>query len=374
MRRMYGEVRQLSLLRMEFDDDDLDDEIEDERHGPPKAPPIPEDHRRNSILTEVLDESLPRVLSETPPEDQILLRDHHSHSHGHGIIRGRERASTPRTLSSTPSFPSSSTPGLQLSSGGTTTSATVTTTPVMTSPSSSSEEMFLLFNGNGTDVMMGVTVDSLSAGGMADSNMTTTPTAGGDNTESSTSSTPGITITTTNSPVARNGLTEQDFIVTEEATQATAGTGVTETENDESEATVVTTTEEMPSSSSLLLAEQTVATVTGAAAVTTEFQDGGAEEVLGGTGGGVGDSGMQQQLNDGLLMDPTGSIGSDESHDFLNLDKNHILYFDDVGKNRRPSAGANGNGNVAGEYVPSPSQSQPSPAQSQQGQGKLKAV
>lgn len=307
MRRMYGEVRQLSLLRMEFEDD-MDDEEEEERHGPPRAPPLPEDHRRNSILTEILEESLPRILSDTPPEDQILLKER-------TIAR-----STPRSLST-----SSTVSIMDTSSTGTTSSAT--TTPIMLS--TSSEEQL-----NTTDVFLGVTVDSITA---TDVNATTT-TSG----ETDTAATPGIT-TSTN--MARNGLTEE--VVTEDITQSTAtGSGITETEKEDTAAdgeTTITTTEEMLSLN-----------------MNMNEQIGGVE---------VGSEQLNQlgiasdqvaQMNDGLLENlggATGSIGSDETHDFLNLDKNHIVYFDDVGKNRRPTNG----GADSGESQP-------------QQQGKLKAV
>lgn len=311
MRRMYGEVRQLSLLRMEFEDD-MDDEEEEERQGPPRSPPLPEDHRRNSILTEVLDESLPRVLSEASPEDQLLLKDHKN------LVR-----STPRTLSSTaftPPPPSAAmTPESTVS---TSTQAVVVTTPIAFA---SSEEQV-----NTTDVTIGITLDNnVTRGAETFTNnptIFTTPTTG----TADMDTTSPLTISSTN--VARNGLSEE--MITEESTQPTADVTETEKESTDTDGeTIVTTTEQMTSFS--------------------EQEVGGAEEAMD----------QVQQLNDGL-QDNIGaatSLGSDESHDFLNLDQNHILYFDDVGKPRRPVASPNGD-----TYAPS--------LQQQQQTGKIKAV
>lgn len=309
---MYGEVRQLSLLRMEFEDD-MDDELEEERRGPPRGPPFPEDHRRNSILTEVLDESLPRILSDTPAGDQILLRDHN-------VAR-----STPRSLPTTSAVPivdTSTTPF-------TVTTSAATTTPMMIS--TSSEEQL-----NATEVLMSVTVETISPGDGNATTITTTQTG-----ETDTASTPGITASTS---MARNGLIEE--VVTEEATQSTGA--ITETEKEVTSAdgeTTITTTEEM-------------------------FLVNGLNEQIGGMEVGSEQFSQlgvaSQQLNDGLLDNlggATGSMGSDETHDFLNLDKNHIVYFDDVGKNRRPAPGGSDTG---GGEVDLPQQPQP--------QGKLKAV
>lgn len=313
MRRMYGEVRQLSLLRMEFEDD-MDDEEEEERHGPPRGPPIPEDHRRNSILTEVLDESLPRILSDSPPEDQILIRDYNM------------ARSTPRSLPT-----SSAVPIVDVSSIRT--SSAASTTPMMLSTSSEEQS-------NATEVLTAVTVESVAA----DVNLTTSTSSLG---ESETASTPSA-LTSTN--MARNAMTEE--VVTEEAIQSTiTGMGITETEKDDTSVdgeTTVSTTEEMALSN---LSDQSL--------------DIGSEAIsqLGGS------APEQQQLSDASVSSITGSMGSDEAHDFVNLDQNHILYFEDVGKlSKKPAASGTSPGSGPAEggdaYVPPPTQKE----------GKLKAV
>ncbi|ODN03955.1 hypothetical protein Ocin01_02695 [Orchesella cincta] len=308
MRRMYGEVRQLSLLRMEFEDD-LDDELEEERRMPPRAPPLTEDHRRNSILTEILDESLPRVLSQSPPGDQLLLRDHNNLMNGRG--------STPR------SFPAGA---------------------VENYKQRSSEELLRIMNNETTEVTIPseqVTTDSVVLVASELLNGTTTTTV--------------VDLGETGAPVTagsvRSGVAEEVVVVTEEATQSTAS-GITEMENgtDEEQALlaavgggVVTTTEEITMSSLNENGDDEVVN-----------QEPGSEQV------GLN---LNQQLNDGGME--IGGMGSDESHDFLNLDKNHILYFDDVGKNRRPVGGG------SDQYAQPPRQED---MQQQAAQGKLKAV
>ncbi|CAL8138728.1 unnamed protein product [Orchesella dallaii] len=346
MRRMYGEVRQLSLLRMEFEDD-LDDELEEERRGPPRAPPLPEDHRRNSILTEIFDESLPRVLSQSPPEDQLLLRDHNNLIN----IRG----STPRTFPSVSSSSSSTSEAAATSETEPVTSSSAT--PQMfggnSGASSSSEEMLRIMNGvnnetTATTTATEVTIPSEQV--TTDSVATTSSELNGTTTSNTVVDLGGETGSPVTSGSVRSGVAVEEVVVTEEATQSTTS-GVTETENNEEEQEqalaqgggVVTTTEEI--------------------VLETLSED---EQVVD-QAPVVEPMGTQQQLNDGLEI---GGMGSDESHDFLNLDKNHILYFDDVGKNRRPVGGGGGGGGGDQYLQPPPQHEQQQPPS----QGKLKAV